>query len=84
MKYLVRTKTKDFCILILPKFDAFDLFFSSYKLNGIDVPKHASSSHAVVSEESPAQVDPPLDGSGESHSLLLVCEPAPHVTLQSS
>ena len=50
----------------------------------MDLPKHASSSHAVVSEESPAQVDPPLDGSGESHSLILVCEPAPQVTVQSA
>ena len=81
MKYLVRTKTKGFCILILPEFY---LIYFLYKLNGMDVPKHASSSHAVVSEESPSQVEPPLDGSGELHFLLLVCEPAPHVTLQSS
>ena len=49
----------------------------------IDVPGHASFSHLVVSEEFPEHIDPPLDGSGDLHSLILVCEPDAQVALQS-
>ena len=48
------------------------------------IPGHGLSSQSWVSEESPMQSDPPLTGEGELQSLLLVCEPAPQVTLQSA
>ena len=60
-------------------------FTSKYiKLVNHDIPGHGLSSQPWVSEESPVQSEPPLMGEGELQSLLLVCEPAPQVTLQSA
>ena len=48
------------------------------------IPGHAISWHCFVSEDSPTQAKPPSDGSGESHSRILVWDPCPQVTLHSS
>ena len=48
------------------------------------VPGHCISWQFLVSEDSPTQAEPPLEGSGELHSRILVCDPCPQVTLHSS
>lgn len=65
------------------------LFYSNQDFNHIqrvnqNIPGHALSSQSRVSEASPIQLDPPFIGAGELQSLLRVCDPAPHVTLQSA
>ena len=48
-----------------------------------DLPGQVISLHSFVCWDSPAQGEPPPDGSGELHSRLRVLDPFPQVTLQS-
>ena len=45
-------------------------------------PSHVSSLQSESSMLFPSQVQPPFEGGGSSHVLLLVLIPDPHVTLQ--
>ena len=41
------------------------------------LPAHCSLAHTLVSVLEPAQLEPPYEGTGESHALTLTCTPPP-------
>ena len=47
------------------------------------VPGQGYFSQSIDSVNTPPQVEPPLDGTGESHSRFRVCVPFPQVTVHS-